>query len=89
VCRAVSSGGCNEFGEFLGWFHPAEGLSRSAVEFRGDGVEVLGGVDCEVGSFGEVLAEQTVGVFVGAVLPGCVRGEEVDRDVRGRTRVGV
>jgi hypothetical protein len=33
-------------------------LSRASVELAGDGVEVVGVVAGEVGSFGEVLAEQ-------------------------------
>src|SRR4051812_39030223 len=76
----VSSGGCKELGELLGWFHPVEGLSRSAVELSGDGVEVLRGVGGEVGAFGEVLAEQAVGVLVAAALPWTVRVGEVDLD---------
>jgi hypothetical protein len=50
-------------------------LSRPVVEFCGDVVEV--GL-CEVGdlgAFGEGLAEQTIGVFVAATLPG-LRGSQ-------------
>jgi hypothetical protein len=32
----------------------------------------------EIGAFGEVLAEQTVGVLVGAALPRAVRVGEID-----------
>ena len=45
---------------------PAEGLSRAVVELSGDVVEVLLGVDAEVGALGEVLAQQSVGVLVAA-----------------------
>ena len=42
-----------------------------AVEFAGDRVEVVLGVGAEVGAaFGEVLAQQPVGVLVAAALPG-------------------
>ena len=40
----------------------------------------LRAVSGEVGAFGEVLAEQAVGVLVGAALPGAVRVAEVDLD---------
>ena len=67
---AVSSGGCNGLVEFLGWSLPCEGLAWASVEFTCDCVEVVLGELGEVGAFGEVLAEQSVGVLVGAALPG-------------------
>jgi len=60
-----------------------ERFAWSAVEFGSDGVEVLAGVDGQVGALGEVLAEEAVGVFVGAALPGAGRVAEVDGDVGG------
>ena len=59
---------------------PAEDLARSGVERRGDGFEVRGGPARQVGAFGEVLAQQAVGVLVRAALPGAVRVGEEDRD---------
>jgi hypothetical protein len=51
--------------------------SGSVVELFGDVVKVPVGDGVEVGSLGEVLAEQAVGVLVAAALPGRVRvGEE-------------
>ena len=44
------------FGEFLGWCHVTEGLSRAGVERVGGLVEVVLGVLGEVGALGEVLA---------------------------------
>ncbi len=41
--------------EGLCWGSPAEGLAGSAVEGRGDGGEVAGGVLAQVSAFGEVL----------------------------------
>ena len=35
----------------------------------------------EIGAFGEVLTEETVGVLVGATLPWCLRVAEVDVEV--------
>ena len=68
--RAGSSGRCNELVEFLGGCHPSEGLARAAVEAVGGGLQGLGVVHGQVGALGEVLAEQAVGVLVGAALPG-------------------
>src|SRR6266566_3295770 len=65
--------------EGLCWGSPAEGLAGSAVEGRGDGGEVAGGVLAQVSAFGEVLPQQVVGVLVGAALPGAVWVAEVDR----------
>jgi hypothetical protein len=44
-------------------------LSRAVVELGGDGVDVSLGKRFEVGAFREVLAQQAVGVLVGAALP--------------------
>jgi len=49
-------GSLQRFGEFLGWCHPVEGLSRASVELVCGEVEILLGECCHVGSFGEVLA---------------------------------
>ena len=57
---------------------PAEGFTGSTVQSRGDGVQVVSGVSAEVGAFGEVLAEQAVGVLVGSTLPGTLGVAEVD-----------
>ena len=43
----------------------------------------------EVGAFGQVLAQQAVGVLVGAALPGGMGVAEVDRDAGGDGEVGV
>ena len=39
------------------------------VEFRSDGVEVVLGERCQVGVLVQVLAQQSIGVLVGAALP--------------------
>jgi hypothetical protein len=49
-----------------------------APEGGGDGGEVVGAVPGEVGAFGEVLAQQPVGVLVGGALPRALRVAEVD-----------
>ena len=76
----IQAVGATRSASALGWFHPAEGLSRTVVELVGDGVEVGLGVDGEVGAFGHPLAEEAVGVLVGAALPGRVGVAEVDVD---------
>src|SRR5271168_1128093 len=55
--------------ERFGRCAPAERLAWSAVERGSDRLELLRGVSCEVCSSREVLAEQAVGVLVGAALP--------------------
>jgi hypothetical protein len=40
------------------------------VEFGGDAVQLVARVAGQVGAFGQVLAQQAVGVLVGAALPG-------------------
>ena len=68
---AVSMGGSNEFVECFCGGAVAEGGSGAVVEFVGDGVEV-GLVAGDGGSFGQVAADEPVGVFVGSSLPGAV-----------------
>jgi len=69
-----------ELGELFGGAGEAQAFAGSVVELVGDGVEVGFGDGAEVGALGEVLAQQAVGVLVGAALPGGVRVAEVDLD---------
>ena len=69
------------FVESFGGGLPVEGLAGSTVQGGGDGGEIVDGVSAEVGALWEVLAQQAVGVLVGAALPGAVRIAEVDVDV--------
>ncbi len=43
----------------------------------------------QVGSFGEVLSEQTIGVLVGATLPRTPRIAEVNIDVRRQAKAAM
>jgi len=52
-------------------------LARSIIEFACDGVQLGLAVHRQIGSFREVLAQQTVRVLVRAALPGAVRIAEV------------
>lgn len=64
-------GGSDEFVESFCGGVVAEGGSGAVVELVGDGVEV-GFVAGDGGSFGQVAADEPVGVFVGSSLPGAV-----------------
>jgi hypothetical protein len=64
--------------EYFGGRSPAERLSRAGVQGDSDGGEVIGTVPGQVGSSGEVLAQQSVGVLVGAALPRALWIAEVD-----------
>ena len=44
------------WGDQGGWGRPVQGLAGAVVELGRDGGELLGGVDGEVGAFGEVVA---------------------------------
>src|SRR4029079_11136417 len=68
---------------------PVEGLAGSGVESVGDVVAVGLGEAPQLGAFGPVLAQQAVGVLVGAALPGRVGVGEVDAEVRLDGDVGV
>ena len=69
------------FVEGFGGGLPVEGFAGSTVECCGDSVQVVPGVSAEIGAFGEVLAEETVGVLVGATLPWTLGVAEVDVEI--------
>ena len=54
---ASSTGVRKELGELFGWFHESECLAGPVVEAGRDAGEVFGGVDGQVGAFGQVLAQ--------------------------------
>ena len=66
-----------QFEDFLAGFHVVQCLAGPVVGFRGDCVGVFLGVSGRVGPLGEVLAQQAVGVLVGAALPEAVGVAEV------------
>src|ERR1700721_4568813 len=67
----------------IGWGFEAQGLSRALIEPQGDRVEVGLGEAREIGSSGEVLSQQAVGVLVAAALPGAAGIAEVNLTVGG------
>ena len=67
-----------EFGEdFVGGFE-AEDLARPVIESVLDARELMRGDEVEVGALWQVFADQAIGVFVGAALPGAVWIAEED-----------
>jgi hypothetical protein len=67
----------------------SRGLSRAAIELGGDRVQ--GGLVelAQVGGLGEVLAEQPIGVLVGAALPRAARVTEEDLNAGVDGELGV
>ena len=59
---------------------PSEALTRTDTKFPGAGIKLDLSETGEVGSLGEILPEQAVGVLVDAALPRAVRVGEVDLD---------
>jgi hypothetical protein len=55
-------------------------LSRATIELGRDGIQRDLIEPAQVGALGQVLAEQPVGVLVGAALPRATRVAETDLD---------
>ena len=86
---AVSSSERNNPPEDFRWFHPGEALSRTRVEFVGDGRQLGLSEGVEVGAFRKILPKQAVRIFVTAALPRAVRIAEEDLHVRVDSESGV
>src|SRR5882757_8984086 len=82
---AGSTGRRNTGVKSLCWGFVFQGLPWPFVELSGGLVQLSLRVHRQVGSFREVLPQQTVGVLIGTALPGALRIAEVDIDV-GRER---
>src|SRR3981081_3658478 len=81
---------CREYAaEGLSGAQPAQRLTGSAVHLNRHELQMLGPVDAEVGALREVLAEQAVGVLIGAPLPGLGRIAEVDLETARQLDLGV
>jgi hypothetical protein len=59
----------------------AEAAPRTVVELGGDGGALALSERAEVGAFAEVLAQEPIGVFIGAAFPGVMGSGEVDYGV--------
>jgi hypothetical protein len=64
----------------LVWGHEVEDFARSVVESFGDDVEIILAVPAEVGSLGQILADEAICIFVAAALPRAVGIAEPDFD---------
>lgn len=60
----------------------AKAAARAVVEVSGDVSALLLSKVSEVGAFGEILAEETIGILVGAAFPSVVRVGEVELGVQ-------
>ena len=60
----------------------AQSFSRALIEPQRDLVELRLGVAGQIGSLGQVLSQQSIGVFVRSSLPGAVRITEVNFYIR-------
>jgi hypothetical protein len=67
----------------------AHGLSRAAVKLGGDRIQGDLVELAQVGTLGQVLAEQAAGVLVGAALPRATRIAEEDLDTGVDGELGV
>ena len=77
VQPVVATASCEHFS----WGLIVQGFSGSFVELPGDGAELGLAEGRQVDAVRQVLAQQAVGVLVGAALPRAVRIAEVDLDV--------
>jgi hypothetical protein len=75
--------------ETLGGCFVVERFAGSFVELSGDGAQLCLTVYRQIGAFGKVLAQEPVGVFVRATLPGALRIAQVDLDLRGQRKASV
>src|SRR5215212_3104683 len=73
----------HELVEASGGCEPSEGTTGALVELAGDVIEPLPVDPGEVDGAGEVLAQQPIGVLVGAPLPGAAGVTEVHGDAAG------
>jgi hypothetical protein len=83
-------GECGEF--FCQGFDrgfPSEGFAGSFVHESGDAVEVLLGLLGKVRAFGQELAQEAVGIFVRAALPGMRRNRKQSGGLFSRRMMGV
>ena len=78
LTAADSTGRCNTLAKAFCWRLEAECLSWPFVQPASDGIEFVLVNIRQVHPFWEVLAQQTVGVFVRSALPRLLRIAEVD-----------
>ena len=84
-----STGGGNTLCEHFSWRLIGQCLAWSFVELSGDGAWLGLAEDRQVGAFGKILAQQSVGVFVGAALPRASGIAKIDVHVGGQGEAAV
>jgi len=83
--RVVSRGRCNTGLESTLRSFKAQRFARALIEAQRDLVQLGLTVAGQVGLLRQVLAQESIGVFVGAALPRTLRITEVHFDVRGNS----
>src|SRR5580698_10096030 len=66
--------------EQFGGSFPGQGFSGPGVHPPGDAVQLLLAADAQVGALGQILAQQSIGVFADAAFPRRVRVGKEDRN---------
>lgn len=84
-----STGQRNTLRQDIGRRSIVEGFSAAGVEFAGDGVEIVLAEMGEIHPLGKILAQEAVGVFIAAALPGAVRIAEIDLHIGGHGEAGM
>jgi hypothetical protein len=78
---AASTGRCNTGVESFCWRFKLQCFSWPFVELTSHFIQMGLRVYRQVGSLGEILSQQAIGVLIGAPLPGASRIAEVNIDV--------
>src|SRR5215471_2314266 len=80
---AGSTGRRNGLGEFICRRLKSQRFPRALVQPQSDAVEGRLWMQGKVGSLGEILMQQTVGIFIRSALRGALRVTEVDLHIGG------
>ena len=89
LAPATSTGRCNTGVKFFCRGFKAQRLARPVIQLPCHLVQLRLRVYRQIGSLGEILPEQAVGVLVGASLPWTARFTEVDIDVRHQAELAM
>src|SRR5260370_14796600 len=84
LLAAGSTGRCNTFRELVCWGLIEQGLSGPFIELPCYRAEFGLAMEGQIGAARQVLAQQSVGVFVRAALPGRPRVTKIDLDLGGQ-----
>src|SRR5262245_65017076 len=79
---AGSTDRCNSLSEFICRRLKSQCFAWTLVQPQSDTIERRLWMQGKVGSLGEVLTQQAVGIFIRSALPGALRVTEVDLHIR-------